>query len=247
MLNSKSSLSPGVHFFAVLFLTIAISASISQSTVFLSSQGSAQGPHIVFVLLLVSMALIGGGVVLGRIAGASLANPDDPAWIPALCFIVYLGISYYSVVTSTAQILDASHATVSHENGDSTRAQNLESQIKANMQRISSYQEQISNADPVRWKSRRDAWSANIERIQSQNMVLMGQRDRVRESSTAKSYADMEETFGLTRTRWAFLVGLLIEMVSFSLSVILGYYSQRNHKRAVSGKKPQGPKLRAVA
>ena len=240
----NSSLSSGVRVAAVSFLSIAILASISQSAIFLSSQGAAQGHHVTAILLLVSLAVIGGGVVLGRIAGAAIAN-NDPGWIPGLCIVVYLAVAFYSVVTSTAQIIDAGHATVSHENSGSTRAQNLESQIAANLASIQSYQNQINKADPVRWKTRRDGWANKIESIQRQNMVLMGQRDRVRESSTAKSYQDMQSMFGLSRQGWALLIGLLLELIPFALNLVLGYYSQQQHNASASGKKSQG--LRLVA
>ena len=105
--------------------------------------------------------------------------------------------------------------------------------------------DQIDKADPVRWKTRRDGWANKIESIQRQNMVLMGQRDRVRESSTAKSYQDIQSMFGLSRQGWALLIGLLLELIPFSLNLILGYYSQQRHNAGASGKKSQG--LRLVA
>ena len=51
----NSSLSSGVRVAAVSFLSIAILASISQSAIFLSSQGAAQGHHVTAILLLVSL------------------------------------------------------------------------------------------------------------------------------------------------------------------------------------------------
>ena len=240
----KHSLSPGVRIAAVSFLTIAIAASISQSALFLSSLGTAQGQHVVGVLLLVSLAVIGGGVVLGRIAGAALAN-HDPVWIPGLCILVYVLIAFYSIVTSTAQIIDAGHATVSHENSGSVRASNLETTISANHARIKALQAQIDSADPIKWKTARTRWSDSIGRIQQQNMILIGQRQRVNESSTEKSYQDIQTMFGLSHRGWAFLIGLILELLPFALNVILGYYAQRNHNAGATEKKSAG--LRLVA
>ena len=200
MTKANISLPGGVRFTAITFRNIAILASVSQSAQFLGSQGAAQGQYGVWVLLLVSLGIIGSGVIFGRIAGTAIANGDS-AWVPVMSILICMGIAYYSVASSTSQIIDAGHSTVASENSGSTRAQNLEQQIAANLASIKSYQEQIAKADPVRWKSKRDKWNAKIERIQSQNMVLMGQRDRVRESSTEKSFDDMEAMFGLTPQR----------------------------------------------
>lgn len=240
MSRTNHSLPNGVHTSAVIVAGLAIAASASQSALFLSSQGAAQGSHVIAILLLISAAVMLGGVVLGRLAGCAIAN-DDPAWIPCLCLLVYLGIASFSIITSTAQLLDAGHSTVNAENSASVEASGLRESIASKSASIQTMQSNIESM-PSSWITRKERAQETVNKLEAEKLALLGRLGRVSNSSTEQAYGDVQAMFGLTRAGWSLLLAVLLEMIPFTVTLVLSYHGQKRAQAKSLGK-PEGQRL----
>lgn len=194
-------------------------------------------------------AIICSSVIIGLLTGKALVRRFHLQAI--LGILVWAGIVTFSTMTSTMAILNNSTTVIADQIAGSDQSRVVQASLEANLATIASLQVQIDQADPVRWRSKREAWAGQIQDLQRQNQQLLGmQRSanlRGEGSSLADTFGKLEE-YGVTRTRFAALASFLLDAIPFVTALLLGSLTARRQAERAAGKKRQGrPSLHAVA
>lgn len=171
------------------------------------------------------------------------------------CALTWLIIVFFSTSSSALSLLDGSRSTITKQVQSTSENRSLNQSIEINNQIIASYMQQVNSHDPVKWKTKREGWLAEVSKLETKNENLALQKSHNEKTGKGSSVADSfskVERFGITRETLILLFAVALDAVPFIAGLAIGALSGPRRRddeievEVTTEKKHQRPNLQAV-